>query len=108
MEQLIAGQRWGLHCAEFEHYGLAPLELQRLGCVTFVHDSGGQAEAVIDAGLKYRDVDDAVRKMDVVMKSPARGAQLFAALPDVTAGHEVAAHREAFIAVLRSTGVLNG
>lgn len=106
MEQLIAGQRWGLHCAAFEHYGLAPLELQRLGCVTFVHDSGGQAEVVADARLKYRDVDDAVERIDAVLRDPALGAALFDALPANVALHRVEGHREAFIDLLRSLGVI--
>ena len=105
MEQLIARQRWGLHCAEFEHYGLAPLELQRLGCVTFVHDSGGQAEAVSDDTLKYRDVDDAIRNIDQVMTDKDLAFRLFAALPKTVAAHEPETHREAFVERLRQLGV---
>jgi len=107
MERLIAQQRWGLHCAEFEHYGLAPLELQRLGCVTFVHDSGGQAEAVSDAALKYSDLQDAIFKIDRVMSDTAMTLRVFEALPRTVAAHAPEAHKSAFINRLRQLSIVD-
>ncbi len=107
LERFISTQRWGLHCAQFEHYGLAPLELERLGCVTFVHDSGGQVEIVQDETQRYQDIDDAVRKMDRVMRDPALAQRLFEALPAAVGRHLTSAYREAFIAEVKATGVLD-
>jgi glycosyltransferase involved in cell wall biosynthesis len=70
LEQLIARQKWGLHCYRFEHYGLAPAELQHLGCITFVPDFGGQTEIITDPRLRYTDMDDAVAKIDAILRAP--------------------------------------
>jgi glycosyltransferase involved in cell wall biosynthesis len=42
----VARHRYGLHTMENEHFGIAPAELLRAGCVTFVHRSGGPMEIV--------------------------------------------------------------
>lgn len=68
LEGLVVRQKWGLHCYPFEHYGIAPAELQLLGCIAFVPDDGGQCEIVRDPGLRYRDADDAVAKIDRVLR----------------------------------------
>jgi len=44
--QEVARHRYGLHTMEHEHFGIAPAELQRAGCITFVHRSGGPMEIV--------------------------------------------------------------
>ena len=69
LETLVVGQKWGLHCYQFEHYGLAPGELQALGCITFVHDSGGQVEIIDHPAQRYSDVVDAVKKISLVLSS---------------------------------------
>ncbi|RFO94624.1 hypothetical protein DIC66_22545 [Rhodoferax lacus] len=104
MEKIIARQRWGLHVAQNEHYGLAPLELQRLGCVTFVHNSGGQVEAVRDADLKYDDIDDAVEKMDRVIRDGGCSQRLFEGLPENVAVHTTDGFRLRFIQRMREEG----
>ena len=42
----VAAHRFGIHTMEDEHFGIAPAELQRAGCVTLVHRSGGPVEIV--------------------------------------------------------------
>lgn len=42
----VAAHRFGLHTMEDEHFGIAPAELQRGGCITLVHRSGGPIEIV--------------------------------------------------------------
>jgi len=76
MEALIAGHRYGLHAYEYEHFGSAPAELQRLGCLVFVHDSGGQREVVRAPEQRYRDVPDAIEKIARVMADPALRGRL--------------------------------
>lgn len=46
MVEEVARHRYGLHTMEDEHFGIAPAELQRGGCITFVHRSGGPMEIV--------------------------------------------------------------
>jgi len=69
LEGLIVQQRFGIHAYEHEHFGIAPAELQRLGCIVFVHDSGGQREIARCAEQQYKDVDDAVSKIVAVLES---------------------------------------
>lgn len=106
MECLVAQQRWGLHTAEYEHYGLAPLELQRLGCVTFVHDSGGQVEPVQDPELKYSDVSDAIAKMDRIIRDTDRSQALFEKLPLIVKDHTTDGFQIRFINRIRNLGYL--
>jgi glycosyltransferase involved in cell wall biosynthesis len=42
----VARHRYGLHTMQNEHFGIAPAELQRAGCIAFVHRSGGPMEIV--------------------------------------------------------------
>jgi glycosyltransferase involved in cell wall biosynthesis len=88
LETLVASQKWGIHCYHFEHYGLAPAELQALGLITFVHDSGGQRE-IIGQAQRYADVADAVRKIDAVIRAPETHAELLAQGRAATAIHRV-------------------
>lgn len=62
LEAAAAQCKWGLHCAPYEHYGLAAIELQRLGCLTLVPDSCGQSELVADDRFKYRSEQELYEK----------------------------------------------
>ena len=68
LERLVHSCKYGLHCAEFEHYGIAALELQRLGCITFVPNSCGQAEVASNEAQKYVSLNDAVEKIERVIE----------------------------------------
>jgi glycosyltransferase involved in cell wall biosynthesis len=70
LETLVTNQKWGLHCYRFEHYGIAPAELQALGCITFVHDSGGQREIILNPDQRYTSADDAVHKISAILRAP--------------------------------------
>jgi glycosyltransferase involved in cell wall biosynthesis len=76
LEALAATQKWGLHCCPNEHYGFAPAELQALGCITFVPDSGGQREIIVNPNQRYSDVRDAVEKFEAVLRATETHAQL--------------------------------
>lgn len=70
--QLVAQQRFGIHGMVGEHFGIAPAELQRAGCITFVPSEGGAAEIVgNDERLLYSTVADAVEKISRVMDDSA-------------------------------------
>jgi glycosyltransferase involved in cell wall biosynthesis len=69
MVGLVARCRYGIHGMVGEHFGIAAAELQRAGCVTFVPDDGGPAEIVGgDERVIYRSADDAVAKIERVLK----------------------------------------
>jgi glycosyltransferase involved in cell wall biosynthesis len=64
LARLIASHRYGIHTMENEHFGIGPAEIQRAGCLLFVHNSGGPVEIVDgDAGLTFDRESDAVEKI---------------------------------------------
>ncbi|MEN8261208.1 MAG: glycosyltransferase, partial [Pseudomonadota bacterium] len=66
---LVARNRYGIHGMVGEHFGIAPAELQKAGCITFVPDEGGPVEIVgNDERLIYHSVDDAVDKIYRVLR----------------------------------------
>lgn len=77
MIELIENSRYGIHGMENEHFGMAVAELQRAGCVTFVHNSGGPVEIVGERSEQlYRDEQEAVAKIDAVLSSEELQADL--------------------------------
>ncbi len=79
IDHLIAQHRYGIHAMHQEHYGMAIAELVLGGCLTFVHDSGGQVEIVEQEAARYCDVDDAVAKIARVLQDPQHAARLLQA-----------------------------
>jgi len=75
-EELIGRHRFAIHARKSEAFGIAVAEMVRAGCVTFVPDDGATPEIVSDGRLCYADVDDAVRKIDAVLRSEALAAEL--------------------------------
>ena len=70
LEEAAAQCKWGLHCAPYEHYGLAAIELQRLGCLTLVPDSCGQSELVADDRFKYSSEQELYEKFLAIYSDP--------------------------------------
>ena len=70
LAQEVAMHRYGLHAMEEEHFGIAVAELQRAGCIPFVHNSGGPPEIVGNRPeLIFRDPADAAAKIAAVLQS---------------------------------------
>ncbi|NLY01563.1 MAG: glycosyltransferase [Rhodopirellula sp.] len=65
---LLAAHRYAIHGCVAEAFGIAVAEMVKAGCIPFVPDDGGQVEIVGDGRLCYRDVDDAVSKIDRVLR----------------------------------------
>ena len=63
-----------------EHFGMAPAEMVRAGCIVWVPDAGGQVEIVADPRLIYGSVDDAVAKIVRTLRDPGEQAALRAHL----------------------------
>jgi len=77
---LVASQRYGIHGMREEHFGMAPAEMVRAGCIVWVPDGGGQVEIVADPRLTYGSVDDAVAKIVRTLRDPGEEAALRAHL----------------------------
>ena len=74
---LLGRSRYGIHATPDEHFGMAPAEMARSGCIVFVPDSGGQVEVVgSDQRLTWRSVDDAVAKITAVLDDVALQCEL--------------------------------
>ncbi len=77
LEAEAADHRYGIHAMVDEHFGIAVAELQRAGCVTFVHNSGGAVEIVgLDSRQTFEDAEDAASKISRVLSSPELAAEL--------------------------------
>jgi glycosyltransferase involved in cell wall biosynthesis len=74
---LVANHRYGIHAMRNEPFGMAVAELVTGGCVTFVHNSGGQVEIVgNDERLIYTSCEDAVEKILRAIREPDYQASL--------------------------------
>lgn len=68
---ILHRHRFGIHGRPGEAFGIAIAEQVKAGCIPFVPNSGGQTEIVGHDGLCYADTDDAVRKIDRVLRREA-------------------------------------
>lgn len=74
---LMATHRYGIHGMREEHFGMAPAELARAGCIVWVPHGGGQMEIVDrEPALMYDTDDEAVRKIVQVLGNPAEQERL--------------------------------
>ncbi len=88
LRDAVAGHRYGIHPMENEHFGMAPAEIVRAGCLLFAHDSGGPVEIVGgEPRLLFRGVREAADAIEAVLRDPAREGELRA---------QLAARRELF------------
>lgn len=72
-----ARHRFGFHAMNEEHFGIAPAELQRAGCITFVHRSGGPMEIVGKRPeLMFDTPEEAAAKICAVLEDPGLEASL--------------------------------
>lgn len=76
VDRLIAEHRYGIHGMVEEHYGMAVAELVLSGCLTFVHDSGGQVEIVETEETRFHNIEDAVLKISEVLSDQEKQASL--------------------------------
>lgn len=78
LDQAIAEHRYGIHGMRYEHYGMAVAELVLGGCLTFVHDSGGQVEIVPQPEVRYQSIENAVEIISAVLAEPTLQEDLLA------------------------------
>jgi glycosyltransferase involved in cell wall biosynthesis len=80
--------RYGIHAMVDEHFGIAPAEMARAGCLVFVHDSGGLVEVVGgQQELRWATQDEAVARIEAIAAAPERARML---------STQLAAHAERF------------
>lgn len=81
LRRLMGTQRYGIHGMREEHFGMAPAELARAGCIVWVPRGGGQMEIVGEEPALMFDSDaDAVAKIVNTLEDPAEQDRLRAAL----------------------------
>ena len=68
MKERISGVKYGIHNQRGEHYGLAPAEMVKAGCVVFVREKGGQTDIVNNQReLIFSGESEAVKKISKVV-----------------------------------------
>ena len=73
---LLSHHRFAIHACHGEAFGISVAEMVKAGCITFVPSQGGQAEIVNHESLMYDNVEDAVEKIDTVLRKPQLQAEL--------------------------------
>ena len=77
----MATHRYGIHGMREEHFGMAPAELARAGCIVWVPQGGGQMEIVgHEPALMFSTDSEAVEKIVATLGDPGRAARLRVAL----------------------------
>jgi glycosyltransferase involved in cell wall biosynthesis len=83
LANLVAHQRYGIHAQVEEHFGIAVAEMVRGGCITFVHNSGGQVEIVgNDPRLLFDSDEHAIERINAVLSDRQRQADLIRFIDD--------------------------
>lgn len=81
LEELVVQYRYGIHAMRAEHFGIAPAELVRAGCIVFVFNDGGQVEIVgEEPRLRYHSLADAADKIERVLEDDKAQSELSLAL----------------------------
>ncbi|GIW70676.1 MAG: hypothetical protein KatS3mg102_0218 [Planctomycetota bacterium] len=89
--ELLARHRFGIHACQGESFGIAVAEMCKAGCVVFAPDRGGPAEILADRRLLFRTTEEAVAKIDAVLRDEALARRLSAQL--LLRGGEFSAER---------------
>jgi len=92
----IAEHEFGIHIMEGEHYGMGVAEMMLGGCLTLVHDSGGQVEIVTEPELRFTDLDDGAEKLSRLLDDPDERERLKASQCARRRDYSLEAFRESF------------
>jgi len=68
-KKIITSCQFGISCRKNEPFGIAVAEMVKSGSIVFVPDGGGQTEIVDNAALIYKDIEDAVQKIESVINN---------------------------------------
>ena len=67
---ILSRHLFGIQARLAEPFGISVAEMIKAGCITFVPNEGGQAEITDHPLLMYGSVDEAVDKIDTVLRKP--------------------------------------
>jgi glycosyltransferase involved in cell wall biosynthesis len=67
-EALLTGSRFAIHTRPHEAFGITVAEMVKAGCIPFIPDSGGQTEIVPFEDLQFASTDEAVQKIDALLR----------------------------------------
>ena len=65
-DKILYNSMFGLSFFEGEHFGRSVLEMQKLGMIVFVKNSGGVREIIYNNYLKYNNINDLIYKVKKV------------------------------------------
>ena len=68
-KKLIAQNRYGINGCLRDSFGISVAEMVKAGCIVFVPDGGGQTEIVNNLNLIYNSIEDAVEKIEFIIKN---------------------------------------
>lgn len=74
--KLLSKYSFGIHARQGEAFGISVAEMVKAGCITFVPNEGGQVEIVNHSALTYNSIEEAVDKIDTVLRRPQLQADL--------------------------------
>ncbi|MCK5257215.1 MAG: glycosyltransferase, partial [Deltaproteobacteria bacterium] len=75
-QEIIAQHKFGISNCKNEAFGIAVAEMVKAGCIVWVPNGGGQVEIVNHPALIYDSAEDAVHKIDKVLKSTTLQTEL--------------------------------
>jgi len=67
---LLTEHKFGIHACQGEAFGIGVAEMVKAGCIVFAPSEGGQAEIINHQSLLYDNIEDAIDKIDTVLRDP--------------------------------------
>lgn len=74
--EILSKHYFGLHACQGDAFPGAVAEMVKAGCIVFAPKEGGQAEIINHPSLLYGSTEEAVEKIDAVLRDPAIQADL--------------------------------
>ena len=74
--RFISKHKFGINGCQNEAFGIAIAEMVMAGCLVFVPNGGGQKEIVMHPDLIYENVDDAVVKIERIIRDSKKQIEL--------------------------------
>ena len=71
-KQFLIQHKFALHTCIDEAFGITVAEMVKAGCIPFIPNSGGQTEIVPFDALQFASVDEAVAKIDYLLRQEKR------------------------------------
>jgi len=69
LQALLSTSKFYIGSKKYEHFGLSVLEAAQAGCLTFVHDTGGQREIITPEILRYTNADELVDNVSTLISN---------------------------------------